>query len=240
MNPAPEPLKGWSQFGEDIAVWEFFGRKADGVFLEAGANHPQTLSQTYFLETKGWSGVLVEPVPECCDLLRAGRPRSQVFPNALGAPAQRGKLTLRIPVGLSELTQAVDLSAESAPGDRLIEAELITLNDVLARAGVTKLDYLSLDLEGMEVAAMQGLDFQRYQPALVLVEDKIDNLSKYDYLCAQGYRFYRRTGCNYWYVPQTDSTHFASWRMRFMLARKFYLSRPWRAVKRLLGLPSGD
>ena len=83
-----DKIESYAQWGDDVLVWEHFGKKTDGVFLEAGANHPTSLSQTYLLEKRGWTGVLVEPVPECCEKLRAERAGSQVFQNALGSPEQ--------------------------------------------------------------------------------------------------------------------------------------------------------
>lgn len=46
---------------EKQLVWEFFGRKRDGFFVEVGANGPFAGSQTWLLEQNGWRGVLVEP-----------------------------------------------------------------------------------------------------------------------------------------------------------------------------------
>ena len=68
---------------------------------------PIKLSQTYLLEQQGWTGVLIDPVPSCCEALRRVRTRSHVFQNALGGPQHRGKLRLRVPAGCSELTHAV-------------------------------------------------------------------------------------------------------------------------------------
>jgi hypothetical protein len=49
-----------------------------GTFLEIGANDPVLLSQTRHLAQLGWTGVLVEPIPELADRLRLERPDSRV------------------------------------------------------------------------------------------------------------------------------------------------------------------
>ena len=165
-----DKIESYAQWGDDVLVWEHFGKKTDGVFLEAGANHPTSLSQTYLLEKRGWTGVLVEPVPECCEKLRAERPGSQVFQNALGSPEQRGKLKFSIPGGVSQLTSALTDDQEVSAGDQVFEAELMTLTELLDAAGVSGLDFLSLDLEGMELQALQGLDIGRFSPRLMIVE----------------------------------------------------------------------
>lgn len=69
---------------ESELVWRYFGSRRDGIFVEVGANHPTKINQTWFLETQGWTGVLIEPNPENCRLLREQRPKSQVFQVAIG------------------------------------------------------------------------------------------------------------------------------------------------------------
>ena len=46
---------------EKHLVWEYFGRKKEGMFVEVGANDAVAGSQTRLLEQNGWRGVLVEP-----------------------------------------------------------------------------------------------------------------------------------------------------------------------------------
>ena len=70
---------------EPRLVWDFLGQKTAGVFVDVGASHPTILSQTWFLEQQGWSGVLVEPIPEMFKLLCEKRPRSKAVHAAAGA-----------------------------------------------------------------------------------------------------------------------------------------------------------
>lgn len=226
-SPPSVPPVSYSQWGDDVLVWEYFGRSRTGVFLEAGANDPQVLSQTYLLEQQGWTGALVEPVPECCERLRAKRPGSKVFQNALGSPGQRGVLRLAIPDGRSELASGLAPDAQPGKDDRIIEARFITLDEVLEQAGIGRLDYLSLDLEGMELDALMGLDFARHGPRLVVVEDRLDNLSRHRFLRRTGYKLVRRIGSNNWYVPAAERFPVPA-AMRLALLRKLYLSLPFR------------
>lgn len=219
--------QSYAQWGDDVLVLEYFMGKSDGVFLEAGANDPKSLSQTYLLETRGWTGVLVEPVPECCEKLRAARPGSQIFQNALGSPEQRGTLKLTIPNGVSELASAYKEGDKVGSLDRVFEAELITLTEVLDKAGVEFLDYLSLDLEGMELQALQGLDFKRFKPSVVIIEDRLDSLCRHKFMKARGYKLVRRNGSNHWYIPASEPFN-VTLITKLRLFRKLYLSMPFR------------
>jgi len=225
-----DKTESYAQWGDDVLVWDYFKGKTDGVFLEAGANHPKSLSQTYLLEKRGWTGVLVEPVPKCCEKLRAERPASQVFQNALGSPEQRGTLRFSIPSGVMELAAALRVGEQAGVGDRVFEAELITLTEALDEAGILRLDYLSLDLEGMELEALKGLDFIRFRPDLLIVEDRLDNLSRHRFLRSKDYKLVWRNGSNQWYIPKLHPFK-VTIKTKLKLFRKMYLSMPFRFIR---------
>jgi FkbM family methyltransferase len=241
-------FESYAQWGDDVLVWDYFKGKTDGVFLEAGANDPKILSQTYLLEKRGWTGILVEPVPECCEALRKVRTRSHVFQNALGSPQHRGMLRLRIPAGCSELAHAVadnddaagsEIKAASSiaerrqhlsDGDKIIEAAFITIDEALRSAEVGHLDFLSLDLEGFELPALQGLDFTRIRPRVVIIEDRLENLSRHRFMLRQNYKLVRRNGSNNWYLPAEEKFTVDLF-SRLKLMRKCYLSLPFRHLR---------
>ncbi|MGB0715917.1 MAG: FkbM family methyltransferase [Phycisphaerae bacterium] len=75
-----------AQFGEDRLLWSLFRQRPHGYFIEIGAYDGVQLSNTCFLESKGWSGLLVEPIPQLAQLAANARPRSEVFATACGAP----------------------------------------------------------------------------------------------------------------------------------------------------------
>ncbi|MCJ8281793.1 MAG: FkbM family methyltransferase [Rivularia sp. ALOHA_DT_140] len=45
-----------------------------------------------------------------------------------------------------------------------------TLTSILDEANVKKIDFFSLDVEGFELNALKGLDFNKYQPEFMLIE----------------------------------------------------------------------
>jgi len=222
----------YAQWGDDRMVLKYFEGREGCTFLEAGANDPVSLSQTYLLEQDGWRGVLVEPVASCCERLRAVRKDSQVFQNVLGAPEDRGVLRLFVPGGVTELTRAHEEGDDTLEGVH-IEAEFMTLNEVLESARLPHLTYLSLDLEGMEDRALKGLDFERYHPELIIVEDRVEHLRTHRLLQSMGYKLVRRNGSNHWYVPK-GVPFSVSAGDRIQHFRKLYLSMPFRWIREWL------
>ena len=63
---------------EKELIWQFFGRRRGGFFIEVGANDPCAGSQRWLLEQNGWRGILVEPLSGFFGKLVSARPRSKV------------------------------------------------------------------------------------------------------------------------------------------------------------------
>jgi FkbM family methyltransferase len=178
------------------AAWEIDRRleqflpEAGGVFLEAGAHDGFTESNTYYLERfKGWSGVLVEPIPALYRECVMERPRSQVFNCALVAADRPGQEVTMLYGGtqsvvsgawgeaLREGAAPVSQRSWSAWGCRRgweepyeVSVPARTLTSVLEEAGLSRIDFFSLDVEGYEADVIRGLDLDRYAPRFVLIE----------------------------------------------------------------------
>ena len=149
------------------------------VFLEAGAHDGWTGSNTYSLERIWkWRGVLVEPVPELYAECLRNRPHAQVFNCALVSHGyDEPDVEIEAAGLLSTLTASALLqrSRDSAcayygrAGEK-VRVPARTLDWVLQQSGVDTLDFLSLDVEGFEAAALGGLDLNTRAPRTILVE----------------------------------------------------------------------
>jgi len=222
--------EGFSQFGEDVLVWDYFKRKREGFFVEVGANAPRSNSQTWFLEKNGWSGILIEPQSSCCQALREQRPQSRVFQAACCAPGQKGTLTLHVSNNnsLSSLKKHANDTDVEYVGTETVQA--LPLDDILAQAGHPAVDFLSIDVEGFELDVLRGLDLGKYHTPLLLIEDHLHSLDVHFHLCRHGYKLVKRTGCNNWYIPRRAPFHVGVWD-RIKLFRKVWLGTPLRAFQ---------
>jgi hypothetical protein len=68
----------------------FFGDSGPGFFVEVGANQPFELSQTWDLEQRGWTGILVEPQPDLAAALAQHR-SAKVLAEACSSKVNSGK-----------------------------------------------------------------------------------------------------------------------------------------------------
>jgi len=85
-------------------------------------------------------------------------------------------------------------------------------------------------MEGMELEAMRGFDFERYQPDFILIEDRNENLDKHRFLKAEGYKLVYRKGSNNWYVPKSTA-YPVSALTHLKIIRKLYVSIPFRRLR---------
>ena len=55
-----------------------------------------------------------------------------------------------------------------------------TLSSILDQHNITSIDLLSLDVEGFELQALQGLDLERHKPHFLLIEARYrENIDAY-------------------------------------------------------------
>ena len=207
----------------------FFRGTATGFFVDVGANAPQDGSQSFSLEGRGWSGVLVEPQPDLAGQLRRER-RARVYAVACSKPEHAGKtLTLHLAGIQSSLDANFYVAGMRRAGS--VEVPVMTLDQVLEDAGAPQpLDFASIDVEGHELDVLAGFDLARWQPRLLLIEDVVQNLDLHRHLVGRGYRWIRRTGINSWYAP-ADAPFRVDLKGRAQFVRKYYLGLPFRVLR---------
>jgi len=218
---------------QDELVWKYFGCKTTGYFVGVGANDPKGGSQTWLLEQNGWRGILIEPQSSHCERLRQERKNSKVFQVACSAPGKEGETFLHIPRG--------DLNGFATIGknvddlgivyERSEKVRVVTLDKILDEVNPLQIDLLSIDVEGVELDVLRGLDLAKYRPALILIEDKCNSLQKHRHLKTHGYKLVKRKELNNWYIPQTQSFEMASASERLELFRKMFLGLPFRKFR---------
>lgn len=154
-----------------------------GYFIEAGANNGLRQSNTlYFEKYLGWRGLLIEPIPDLAEQCRRNRPRCRVENCALVPPGFTDThITMRYCNLMSLVKGAMKSEEEDLAHVRKgceiqnVEAYELrvparTLTAVLEDAPPSRIDLFSLDVEGFELSALQGLDFEKFRPAWLLVE----------------------------------------------------------------------
>jgi hypothetical protein len=107
-----------------------------------------------------------------------------------------------------------------------ISVQCKTLDELLLEEGNPTLDYVSIDVEGNELAVLRGFDFTRHKPALVLLEDHMKHFQLHRYMRRRGYRLVKRTGVNNWYVPNAAGFSLTGWQEWLWLTKRLWIHTP--------------
>jgi FkbM family methyltransferase len=170
-------LNGTSEYAkekEEPIIRHFFRDRPDGFFVDVGCFKPRFGSTTYYLESElGWRGIGVDAEKSYADAWKWVRPRSKFFPYAV--TEKSGESVTFYAAGPIAALDKSNIKFWEKALDREIETvevlvPTITLDDLLDREGVKKIDFLSIDINGHEPIAMSAFDIQRFRPELVHIE----------------------------------------------------------------------
>lgn len=175
------PVEFRSQFGEDILLDALFDGQERGFFIEVGAYDGYTYAVTYALESQGWTGLLIEPVPSLHAKAVARRPGARVVNAALSRKGSSGtaKFTHIVGDGQGDYDASSFLEDPGARGFSKrppktnvehVEVPLTTMDDLLAEH-TGSVDVVVIDVEGGEIALLDGFDLERFKPRVILIED---------------------------------------------------------------------
>ena len=180
-------FESFSQYHEDALLWNAFFKKKNGFYVDIGANDPSFLSNTKKYYDCGWSGINVEPNITLYQKLLHERPRD-INVNS-GISNVKGEMIFyqMDPDSLSSFNEAVAKKSmkiyKNAHITKQIPVQVTTLLELFnMHVGNKKIDFLSIDAEGLEMSIIDSNDWTKYRPSVVIVElnqDINDNVYKF-------------------------------------------------------------
>lgn len=168
--------RSFSQSGEDMIVRGEFEDGYKGVYVDVGAYHPKLFSNTYYFYRRGWKGVVVDPSLEMIEKHKQIRPLDIQVNVGVGKKEKVMEYFVMDKGATNtfdenEMKKSVDLA-----GRKLLEKRMVAvlpLRKILYQyldKGV-KIDLLSVDTEGMDLEVLQSMDWEKYQPKIVIAEE---------------------------------------------------------------------
>lgn len=206
----------FSEEGEDLILNSFLNKKTNGFYVDVGANHPYRSSNTALFYRKGWRGINIEPTPSVFKLLKFYRKRD-----------------INVNVGISNQECSLMFHSFNWPGYNTFDEALacIRLNEnsklrLLNKSVIPvcrlssvldqhlpkgqKIDFLSIDVEGLDLDVLRSNDWSVYIPTFILVENNEEfNLESihsdkiHTFLCSELVSTY---GWGYKLVGRTKNT----------------------------------
>ncbi|HET9051023.1 MAG TPA: FkbM family methyltransferase [Candidatus Dormibacteraeota bacterium] len=168
------PMISYALNHEDVYLDRAFPRAHRGFYVDIGASDPVQHSVTKHFYDRGWSGVNVEPNAQLCERLRVARTRDVSVDVAISD--EEGELPFfEFPESTSGISTfsgehaARHRDAGFAPVERVVRT--ITLSQLCAEhVADREIDFMSIDVEGHERQVIQGGDWRRWRPRVLLVE----------------------------------------------------------------------
>lgn len=165
----------YAQCGEDLIV-DYAARTlglAQVRHLDLGAHHPIYLSNTYFFYLQGHRGVCVEADGSLLPAFRQHRPLDTALNAGVGpVDAQMPFYVMSTPT-LNTFSRAEAERYASYGRERIERVEQVVVRGVaglVAEHFPTGLEFVSLDVEGLDLAILEAFDFRCVRPPIFCVE----------------------------------------------------------------------
>lgn len=197
----------YGQHSEDQFINEYFNNKQTGVCIEIGAYNGVSGSNTLHFEEKGWTALCIEPIE--AEFLKCKQHRKWCYQCCMGETDSNEEKEFTI----FHLNENVSAISSLEPDARLIESHkhLITnvstcmtkirsCNSLLAELQFpTEIDFISIDTENTELNVLKGLDLNKYNVKLLVIENNYNEPFCEDYLKDYGYVKIHRIAVNDFY-----------------------------------------
>lgn len=211
----------YSQIGQDeYYIKHIINYKQNGYYVDVGAHDGIKLSNTYYLEKNlNWTGICIEANEDLHQKLCVNRPNSI---NVNQLIYSQSDLELHFEMALNkEIVEGNDMLSRISNDEinainhdyfteqfiqsKTIKQKTKTLTDVLDAANAPNtIDYCSIDIEGAELACLEGIRFDKYKFLFITIEhgyredfkNKIINR-----LCQNNYKLHRINQFDMEFVP---------------------------------------
>ena len=153
----------YAQNFEDVMLARALGDRAAGFYVDIGACHPDTGSVTRHFYELGWSGINVEPMEAPFAELTASRSRDINVRAAIASYDGELAIYEGPTVGESSALRPYDTAQPTV-------VPCMTLASLCRKHVRQPIDFLKIDVEGLERDVIAGGDWMAFRPTIVVIE----------------------------------------------------------------------
>jgi FkbM family methyltransferase len=197
-------IKSYSQEGEDMILRRIFENQPCGFYVDVGAHHPKRFSNTYYFYKKGWRGINIEAMVGSKKLFNKMRPRDINIEKAVSNTFETLTYYIFNEPALNGFSKDLSQIREEETEYRIIkkiQLQTTTLAAILDKhlPKNQPIDFLSIDVEGLDLKTLLSNNWETYRPSVILVEvlnssiEKIQNNEEYSFLKKHGYFIFAKS-----------------------------------------------
>ena len=200
----------FSQAGEDLIIDFLFQTVgiSKPVYLELGTNNPYFGNNTYLFYLRGAKGVLVEPDYSEIPLIQKLRSKDKILNIGVGLINQKeADFYIFETIGLNTFSREEAEIRQKTGKNKIInviKVPLKSINEIIAENFDTYPDFLSIDIEGLDLSVLKTLDFNKYPIPVICAETctysenhiKPKDYSTIEFMLSKGYFVYADTYIN--------------------------------------------
>ena len=208
--------QAYSQEGEDLVIFRLLALDQFprvGFYVDVGAHHPQKYSNTCFFYERGWRGINIDAAPGSMENFALSRRRDINLELAIAEQQEVYTFYEFSSPELSGFNKELSEARASMPGCSILQKRQVaalrleTILDQNVPEGV-QIDFMSIDVEGLDLEVIRSNDWKKYRPLLVLVEDSnvgtisdISNSPVTKFMLEQGYQAISKTALTMFFAP---------------------------------------
>src|SRR5439155_19670083 len=189
----------YSQQGEDVVLGCDFQDQEHGFYVDVGAQHPFRFSNTNLFYERGWRGINIDPRPGIMAEFAQHRPRDINLEVGVSANGELLNYFIFSEPAVNTCNELAAKLAQEEGGFTLVGTKQVpteSLAAILDKHLPTQqvIDFLSVDVEGMDEEVLRSNDWSRYRPRVIWTEEisaltlqQALDLSLTRYLADKGY-----------------------------------------------------
>ena len=196
-------MKYYAEFNTDKIIREKYFPDYDykGIMVEVGGATPEFLSMSKHFKDNGWRTIIIEPNPTFAQQhIEIG---NEVYQFACSYEDKDGEFTIveqQVSAYGGIVTDHSFSSIEvkdsylrktnfnlTNSNSKKINVKIKKLDTILNEINISKIDILSIDVEGWEIEVMKGLNTENIDCKLIVVENFLDDDSYKKYFESIGY-----------------------------------------------------
>ena len=183
------PKKSYSLFQEDLFIQNYFKNKSKGFYIDVGCYHPLDGNNTNLLHKKGWNGINLDINFYSIELFNFLRKKDVNIHSGISKKKDELTMYYRKEINMLNTLDEKIAKIHFRNGFKKKNVQVNTLNFFISRyfKKLKKIDFLNIDVEGVELNVLKSLNFKQYKPQLICVEiHNSKNMydTNYDYLKA--------------------------------------------------------